>query len=223
MTRSLTGKPLGPHLAPRYWLGGQRLPLLTPQLSSITQSARSTPCLRRVRCIFRLSSHSRYPCSQPLKTRMQSSHAHLNTPYPRPPRRPRPVLVLLNWRLRGIYSSLRTGPRRHIPPVRTPTSACFTAAPSLPQAQQSSEFLIPPIDPGAAFAAPMPSGFDLPELDRLMDLDQLLGLGGFDPATLEGFAVVSLTAASQSRHQQPGWPPPHLLHLPRKVSTRRYH
>ena len=46
--------------------------------------------------------------------------------------------------------------------VHTPTFACVTGAPSLPQAQQSSEFLSLPTDPGTVFAAPMPSGFDLP-------------------------------------------------------------
>jgi len=52
----------------------------------------------------------------------------------------------------------------------------------------------------------MPSGFDLPELGQLTDLDQLFGPGGFDPATFE-FAepllAESSTAASQSHHQQP--------------------
>lgn len=83
-----------------------------------------------------------------------------------------------------------------------PTSACST---SLPQAQQS-EFLTLFTDPGTAFAAPLPSGFDLPELGQLTDLDQLFGPGGFDPATFENFAepllAESATAASQS-HQQP--------------------
>ena len=149
---------------------------------------------------------------------MQSPHLPPSIPhtaYRRPPRRPRPFLVLLNWRLRTIYKSLRTGPRRRIPPIPIiPTlNAC---APPLPRASQLHHRCtiaaasiavvgVPysPHRPWTAFAAPIPPGFDLPEPGWLTDLDQLFGPGGFDPATLESFAAESSTAASQSHHQQP--------------------
>jgi len=46
-TRSSMGRSPGSRLVLRCWLGGQRLRLLAPRLTSPTQSPRSAPHLRR--------------------------------------------------------------------------------------------------------------------------------------------------------------------------------